>query len=225
MYEDPDQGTSLVMESDDRDGRISLYGVLGNNLIISPLADTSQENAPLCSECLKIVRHKIVRRDLDHEESSGDGSEADYSEVEAEYRIPRQGKSLSKPGKVYPEILVIVDFTLFKKLNLDSGRAKKYIISYINAVNMRFKTFSQPSIELQLAGVIFGKSKSSFPFISSAIRSRDMLDAPACLHAMGQYYYKDRYWNETETEQNVFYESLIAGLVSPSMTWWSPSLD
>ena len=194
MYEDPDQETSVIIESDGSGEVFQISGVLGIDLIILPMNTTSEENLPSCPECLKIVRHKIIRRESEPENSSEEGSEAeaDYSEVEAEYRIPRRGKSLSNKGKVHPEILVIVDHTLFKKLDLDSSKAKQYVISYINAVNMRFRTFSQPSIELHLAGVIFGKSKSSFPFISSALRSRDMLDAPACLHAMGQYYYKDR---------------------------------
>lgn len=192
VYEDPDQDTSVIIESDASDEVLRISGVLGINLIILPKNETSQDTPSCCPECLKIVRHQIIRRDSEPEESSDAGIEADYSEVEAEYRAPRRGKSLSNRGKVHPEILVIVDYTLFKKLGLDTGRAKQYVISYINAVNMRFRTFSQPSIELHLAGVIFGKSKSSFPFISSAIRSLDMLDAPACLHAMGQYYYKDR---------------------------------
>ena len=192
VYEDPDQETSVIIESDGSGEVFQISGVLGIDLIILPMNTTSRENLPCCPDCLEIVRHKIIRRDSEPKNSSEEGNEADYSEVEAEYRIPRRGKSLSNKGKVHPEILVIVDHTLFKKLDLDSSKAKQYVISYINAVNMRFRTFSQPSIELHLAGVIFGKSKSSFPFISSAIRSRDMLDAPACLHAMGQYYYKDR---------------------------------
>ena len=192
VYEDTDQDSSVIIESDARNEVFHISGVLGINLIILPMNETSQDSPSCCPECLKIVRHKIIRRDSEPEESSDEGIEADYSEVEAEYRVQRRGKSLSSKGKVHPEILVIVDYTLFKKLGMETGRAKQYVISYINAVNMRFRTFSQPSIELHLAGVIFGKSKSSFPFISSAIRSLDMLDAPACLHAMGQYYYKDR---------------------------------
>ena len=192
MYEDTDQDSSVIIESDARNEVFHISGVLGINLIILPMNETSQDSPSCCPECLKIVRHKIIRRDSEAEESSDEGIEADYSEVEAEDRVQRRGKSLSNKGKVHPEILVIVDYTLFKKLGMETRRAKQYVISYINAVNMRFRTFSQPSIELHLAGVIFGKSKSSFPFISSAIRSLDMLDAPACLHAMGQYYYKDR---------------------------------
>ena len=192
VYEDTDQETSVIIKRDARDEVFHISGVLGINLIILPMNETSQDSPSCCPECLKIVRHKIIRRDAEPEESSDEGIEADYSEVEAEYRVPRRGKSLSNKRKVHPEILVIVDYTLFKKLGMETGRAKQYVISYINAVNMRFRTFSQPSIELHLVGVIFGKSKSSFPFISSAIRSLDMLDAPACLHAMGQYYYKDR---------------------------------
>lgn len=89
-------------------------------------------------------------------------------------------------------ILVIVDYSLFKKFKFNSHTARKYIVTYFNAVNMRFRTFFQPRIELQIAGILFGKSKSSFPFLSSSISKGDMLDAPSALHLMGQYYYKHR---------------------------------
>ena len=137
------------------------------------------------------MNHSVVRRwTNDSLDGAGDYAEAD---VLSNYRISRRGKALSRSGKVYPEILVLVDYTLFRKFGFNVAEARKYVISYFNAVNMRFKTFTQPRIELQIAGVIFGKSKSSFSFISSSIRYGDMLDAPATLNAMGQYYYKDRY--------------------------------
>ena len=144
-----------------------------------------------CRNCLNLMVHNVTVRNPESE-SSADQT-ADYQQVEADYSRSRRGKSLpATRRKVHPEILVVVDYPLFKILGFSVSKARKYIISYFNAVNMRFKTFSQPRIELHIAGIVFSKSKSSLPFISSNLLEADMLDAPATLHSMGQYYYKDR---------------------------------
>ena len=43
---------------------------------------------------------------------------------------------------VYPEILVVVDYALYRHLNRDTSAINKYVMSYFNAVNMRFATVS-----------------------------------------------------------------------------------
>ena len=43
---------------------------------------------------------------------------------------------------VYPEILVVVDYGLYRHLNRDTSAINKYIMSFFNAVNMRFATVS-----------------------------------------------------------------------------------
>ena len=202
MYEDPDQETSVILEKDETSSRYMISGVLGPELIILPdISDNDDTKVPgvrhssRCSHCLGVMSHSVTtRRNTNDNESLDDRAKADYAEadVQTNYRISRRGKALSRNGKVHPEILVVVDYTLFRKFGFNVAEARKYIISYFNAVNMRFSSFTQPRIELHIAGVIFGKSKSSLNFISSSIRHSDMLDAPACLHAMGQYYYKDR---------------------------------
>ena len=56
-------------------------------------------------------------------------------------RAGRQGKALMS-DTVYPEILVVVDFALYRHMNKDIIAINEYIMSYFNAVNMRFATVS-----------------------------------------------------------------------------------
>ena len=49
---------------------------------------------------------------------------------------------------------------------------------------------TSPLVELNIAGIVVAESSRSLPYISSHTSNSDMLDAPACLHSMGQYYYK-----------------------------------
>ena len=155
-----------------------------------------------------LVRHNVTKTKRPGSDESGN----DYQPLEREGRISvsrsRQGKSLWS-RKVVPEILgksllystrdlslflnsVVVDYTLFKKLGYNSVTARDYVVNFFNAVNMRFRSLSQPSVDLHIAGVLLGKTKSSFPFLSSSISQGDMLDAPGALHLMGKYYYKTR---------------------------------
>ena len=43
---------------------------------------------------------------------------------------------------VYPEILVVVDYPLYRHMNKDISAVNEYIMSYFNAVNMRFARVS-----------------------------------------------------------------------------------
>ena len=56
-------------------------------------------------------------------------------------RAGRQGRALMS-DTVFPEILVVVDYALYRKMNRDTSAINEYIMSYFNAVNMRFATVS-----------------------------------------------------------------------------------
>ena len=50
----------------------------------------------------------------------------------------------------------------------------------------------EPSVKLNIAGIVVASSQKSLPYITSHTSQTDMLDAPSCLHSMGQYYYKTK---------------------------------
>ena len=164
-----------------------ISGTLGVDLVISPTGKKAERKT--CRDCERLVLHNVTTRNSKSETAA---SIDDYQQVDTDYSISRRGKSLSGRKKVYPEILVVMDYQLFKIFGFSVSKARKYIVSYFNAVNMRYKTFTQPRIELNIAGIVLSQSKSSLPFISSNQMQADMLDAPSTLHDMGQYYYKDR---------------------------------
>ena len=187
MYEDTERSASVIIEKDEK-SVFRISGTLGLDLVISPTGEKDERKQ--CRKCERLVLHNVTARNSDTECPAT--SSADYQQVDADYSIPRRGKSLSDRRKVYPEILVVMDYQLFKIFGFSVSKARKYIVSYFNAVNMRYQTFTQPRIELNIAGIVLSKSKSSLPFISSNIRQTDMLDSPATLNAMGQYFYRDR---------------------------------
>ena len=56
-------------------------------------------------------------------------------------RAGRQGRAVMS-NTVYPEILVVVDHALYVHMNSNTSAINEYIMSYFNAVNMRFATVS-----------------------------------------------------------------------------------
>ena len=140
---------------------------------------------PDCLGCVSLTPHYVT-----HHQNINETDSSDYQPVATQYIPARQARSL--PGMVYPEILIVVDNHLHRKLGSDPNNTQKYVISFFNAVNLRFKTISKPQIELNIAGIIIAKEKASLPFISRSIVKADMLNAPVSLDSMGKYFYKER---------------------------------
>ena len=51
----------------------------------------------------------------------------------------RQGRA-SMPSTVHPEVLVVVDDEFYKGMDRDVAATQGYVVSFLNAVNMRFAT-------------------------------------------------------------------------------------
>ena len=49
------------------------------------------------------------------------------------------------PSKVHPEVLVVVDDEFFQGMNRDIVATQSYVVSFLNAVNMRFATVKTTS--------------------------------------------------------------------------------
>ena len=176
-----------MIENDIEAGGFKISGFLDVGKVLSPL-DGGVVTRGQCTECLPVIQHEVQYTTDNDANDAPDKS--DYEQVEAEYPRARRGKSLK--GKVHPEILILVDYFLYEKLNYDKEKTEKYIVSFVNAVNLRFKSIHSPSIELYIAGVIIAETKAAFSFITENIEKNNMIDAASTLNDMGRYFYKDR---------------------------------
>ena len=187
MFEDQLSGASVFIEKSSVTGGYKITGVLDDGKMISPVAEEKMMRDPDCQDCLALNIHEVQLND-DNELSD----RSDYEQVEAAYPRARRGKSLS--GKINPEILILVDYFLYEKLNFNSVQTNKYILSFFNAVNLRFRALHSPSldVELHIVGIIIAETKAAFPFITENIEKNKMIDAASTLNDMGRYFYKDR---------------------------------
>ena len=91
-----------------------------------------------------------------------------------------------------PEILVVVDEKLFSKSGRSVSATNTYVRNFWNAVNLRFKLVTSPRIELNIAGIIIGKSASATPFLKNAKVTGNSFEASKALDLMGKYFYKTK---------------------------------
>ena len=172
MYESEAMGSSVTV-SMDQTGDYQISGVLEPGITISPG----------CPACPHRLQYSLSNEPADR---------SDYQQVEARYPRVRQGKGIKEKGKVQPEILIIVDYFLFEKLNFNKEETQRYVVSFCNAVNLRFATINSPKIQLQIAGILISESKTSLSYITENIEKGNVIDAASTLHDMGRYFYKDR---------------------------------
>ncbi|XP_057327771.1 A disintegrin and metalloproteinase with thrombospondin motifs like [Microplitis mediator] len=91
-------------------------------------------------------------------------------ETKMKKQIPLKIKSRSKrsyPNTIYPEVLVIVDYSLNRKFGGNMKEIILYLLSYWNGVDMRFRSIQNPKIRLNIAGLIFAQD----PWVLSYIRN------------------------------------------------------
>ena len=189
LYEDSGMDASIIIEKETGGYRIS--GTLGDGRALAPIEDEIVDIHPECAECLPVVPHEV--RGPGNDEACEFRGSSDYEPVEAQYPRARRGKAArDMPAKVQPEILILVDYFLFEKLKFDKKKTEKYVMSFFNAVNLRFKSVDSPRIELAIAGIIIAETKSALPYIAENIIKSDMIDAASTLHDMGKYFYKER---------------------------------
>ena len=179
LYENLEFGTSVTV-GQDRCGGEMVWGQLQPGVTISP-----SPLPPDCRDDPSLTLHK-VQYSVSNEASDA----SDYEQVEVRYPRARRGKSIK--GKARPELLIVVDYFLYKKLNFNKDQTQRYIVSFFNAVNLRFATIISPKVQLHIAGIIISESKASLSYITENIEKGNVIDAASTLHDMGRYFYKER---------------------------------
>ncbi|XP_043468660.1 uncharacterized protein LOC122502586 [Leptopilina heterotoma] len=175
FYQDP-RTSSSISHSINEDGQSEFNGLINEDTVIRPMP-----------------KHFRQRRDLLKSNTSSFESVADGFIDTTEHIIYKQTfnnasgfsapkmnndrflnmKSVSRrsteelPYIVYPEILVFVDDVLFKKFEFNVKRAVEYTLSFWNAVDLRYKEFTEPKIRLNIAGIVF--LEEPLPFIYDAL--------------------------------------------------------
>ena len=93
---------------------------------------------------------------------------------------------------LYPEVLLIVDYETYEAHNFEAKTVKRYLMTFMNAVDMRFRSAEQPSIAIKVAGIVISKSKEATPYLEKNMVSAKDLDAVSALDSIGRYLFKEK---------------------------------
>ena len=178
IFIDEETETSITLIKNKDDGTYSVEGTIGDDLMIHPMRSETKN---------KHVVTQLKSKDLAN----------DYLIPEAvkNTKDDNQRRRRSAPSVVRPEVLVVVDSTLYDKLGKDTSAINQYIRNFWSAVNLRFKTISNPMVELNIAGIVIAKTPASTPFLKNSKVSSKTFNAATALDLMSKHYYKANSFN------------------------------
>jgi hypothetical protein len=96
------------------------------------------------------------------------------------------------PFMIFPEILVIVDYDGYRLHGEDNIAIKRYVISFWNGVDLRYRLLKGPSVKISIAGIIISRGRDATPYLERNRVGRDAIDAASALTDMGKYLFLER---------------------------------
>jgi len=152
-----------------------------------------REAGDSCTSCLNTGLHIVYRTPAkltDH---------GDYEAMETEHlpytAVAEPAQSREKrqaPFVIFPEILVIVDYDGYRLHGEDNVAIKRYVISFWNGVDLRYKLLKGPSVKISIAGIIISRGRDATPYLERNRVGRDAIDAASALTDMGKYLFLER---------------------------------
>lgn len=100
----------------------------------------------------------------------------------------------SDPDTVWPEILLIVDYDTYILHGRSHTDIKRYLVSFWNGVDLRYRLLSSPRVKISLAGMIVAKDRDATPYLErNRLRApnEDAIDVAGALTDMGKYLYRE----------------------------------
>ncbi|XP_058790944.1 A disintegrin and metalloproteinase with thrombospondin motifs like [Phymastichus coffea] len=94
-----------------------------------------------------------------------------------------------QPLKVfYPEILVVLDASIYKHLGQDPHLAMNYLVPFWNGVDLRYSVLKSPEVKLNIAGVILAQDEMALKFIHNNLDDSGRIQAKKALVDAGIYF-------------------------------------
>ncbi|XP_063978468.1 A disintegrin and metalloproteinase with thrombospondin motifs like [Diachasmimorpha longicaudata] len=99
------------------------------------------------------------------------------------------------PAVIYPEILVVMDHRLFATQDKNVKKAVLYLLSFWNAVDLRYRSMTNPKIRLNIAGIVIAEDEGGNPYLDNNRVREPManymvrIDADKALKSGGQHFY------------------------------------
>ncbi|XP_034948287.1 venom metalloproteinase 3-like [Chelonus insularis] len=162
MYQDHASAATLYIDNL-KQGAIQLYGAIGNNqYYVQPFPNGNYRRYPRSAdnntEAFPDHQYHIVYKVPDGRQYLN------------KLLNPLQNLWNNQPNKysqintVYPEIMVVIDYPLFQKMNYSLDFAVRYTLAFFNAVDLKYRSFDTPKYRLNVAGIIVAADPEALPY-------------------------------------------------------------
>ncbi|XP_043282152.1 venom metalloproteinase 3-like [Venturia canescens] len=195
LLEDPVKRASLVARTTAK-GRLAYSGFIGAyDLVVKPLpesiADDLGKNAsshgPESSEHRKSTYHVVYKRHArDLDEVLGSIRTVDERKASPE-AFTRNVRPI--PAVVYPEVMVVVDYELFRMHKYDVDEVLVYTLAFWNGVDLLYRSFDEPKFRFNIARVIISMEREATPYLTNNMYNAILVDAFEAHAAALEYYY------------------------------------
>lgn len=216
-YQDHNTLAALVIRKDPRSG-IFVDGSIGHDLVIKPLPSTlihESASKPLALKNLSLEQNMLRKNIIDALEGAkhiiykrindNDDRHSSYASMEPNHLHRRyrrnvgndkksRVKKISKrdlPHIVYPEILVILDYDGYRLHGKNELEIKRYLASFWNGVDLRYKFLKGPKIHINIAGFLILKEKNAAPYLERNKIEENSIDSEGVLSDVASYIYKE----------------------------------
>ncbi|XP_063990676.1 A disintegrin and metalloproteinase with thrombospondin motifs like isoform X2 [Diachasmimorpha longicaudata] len=197
-----DRTRSAVVVKERPDQSVQIFGHILNDFVIKPLprrfrtlvrnrtyyGDTGDRSEQTHHIIFK--RLNIINDDIPNEIRLVKDTYGDLNELPTNTSSSR----MHTPDVIYPEILIIMDYALFKTQDKDLKKALTYLLAYWNAVDLLYKEISNPRIQLNIAAFIISTKYGGTPFFERNRKDGSMVDADTAIVQMSeQFYHESRF--------------------------------
>ncbi|XP_044020757.1 venom metalloproteinase 3-like [Aphidius gifuensis] len=183
MMEDFQKGATIVVSQQAKLGKRLIGTVSSKNIAIKPIPERLIEDT--------IKQRKLIDRityDDDYHyhviHKTNDLMENKKSNI-LQLKTSYNG---SKPDIVYPEILVVVDHTLYQKLGGNVWNAIPYLLALWNGIDMRYRILNNPKWRLNIAGIVIAEDPV-LTYLENNKRTGPRIEAALALKQSGSFWY------------------------------------
>ncbi|KAL6256855.1 hypothetical protein P5V15_011790 [Pogonomyrmex californicus] len=187
--------SSAVLLTPTSDGQVHLDGVLNNSYVIKSLPQRILKHVLYGGHNLYEPHHT---KNLTDDDFAYTHHHVVYkmplSDQQKDFKIKdleNQEKKRNGPDIIYPECLIVIDYTIYKLLGKNLEQAIKYIVSFWNGVDLRYRLLTTPKIRFNIAGIIIGVDRNATPYLENGRVDVSSVDADIALRGMADYFYRE----------------------------------
>ncbi|KAK0079153.1 hypothetical protein PV325_001677, partial [Microctonus aethiopoides] len=195
-YQDISTQSAVVLQKS-KFGLLQIYGKILSDYVVHPLPYRLLNRVFRSKRDLNMTRKNYIKKDyhiiyrLPETKSANNGIRIINRDRASSNNFINGQFKRAIPETIFPELLIILDNSLYVNVGNNHQSAIQYLLSFWNAVDLRYRIINKPQIRLNLSAFILSISEGGTPYLDNFRRGDSELDADKALEAMSKYYFQE----------------------------------